>query len=313
MGEEEKLMEQLMELNLKETSLELDIYNAYGTKFPNSNFFDNDTNEQLKLLKDKTLQLHNDIKDQYNSINDMMMEIEGVTADNVNIKENITKLLLQLSETQTTRRGILEENLTSSNVINNIKEKQKKLQTKHEVISGLLKHQETLINKIRSSEYNSKIDYQTEKKNKLEEEDKYMKEDVVSDKKLHAKENNLVSTQKQNKELQGQCDELTKKLEKNRKRRLELQREDKVKPAVKKEKVDEVATNDSNSEDIKMLETTLGMLRCSVCKDRFKSVAITRCFHLFCKECIDENLRNRSRKCPACHTKFGQDDVSSYG
>jgi hypothetical protein len=36
----------------------------------------------------------------------------------------------------------------------------------------------------------------------------------------------------------------------------------------------------------------------------------TRCFHLFCKECIDENLRNRSRKCPACGEKFGQDDVT---
>ena len=37
-----------------------------------------------------------------------------------------------------------------------------------------------------------------------------------------------------------------------------------------------------NQEDSDMLEMTLGMLRCSVCKDRFKSVAITRCFHLFC-------------------------------
>ena len=58
-----------------------------------------------------------------------------------------------------------------------------------------------------------------------------------------------------------------------------------------------------------MLDMALGMLRCSVCKDRFKSAAITRCFHLFCKECIDENLRNRHRKCPACGEKFGQDDV----
>jgi hypothetical protein len=40
------------------------------------------------------------------------------------------------------------------------------------------------------------------------------------------------------------------------------------------------------------------------------SVDTTRCFHLFCKECIDENLRNRSRKCPACGEKFGQDDVT---
>jgi hypothetical protein len=31
-----------------------------------------------------------------------------------------------------------------------------------------------------------------------------------------------------------------------------------------------------NPEDADMLEMTLGMLRCSVCKDRFKSCAITR-------------------------------------
>jgi len=32
-----------------------------------------------------------------------------------------------------------------------------------------------------------------------------------------------------------------------------------------------------NAEETDMLEITLGMLRCSVCKDRFKSCAITRC------------------------------------
>lgn len=31
-----------------------------------------------------------------------------------------------------------------------------------------------------------------------------------------------------------------------------------------------------NAEETDMLEITLGMLRCSVCKDRFKSCAITR-------------------------------------
>jgi E3 ubiquitin-protein ligase BRE1 len=71
------------------------------------------------------------------------------------------------------------------------------------------------------------------------------------------------------------------------------------------------ASTRMTEEDADMLELTLSMLRCSVCKDRFKSVAITRCFHLFCKECIDENLRNRSRKCPACGEKFGQDDVAN--
>lgn len=61
--------------------------------------------------------------------------------------------------------------------------------------------------------------------------------------------------------------------------------------------------------DRELLNVTLDMLRCSVCRDRFKSVAITRCFHMFCRDCIEENLRNRQRKCPACGDKFGQDDV----
>lgn len=72
---------------------------------------------------------------------------------------------------------------------------------------------------------------------------------------------------------------------------------------------DKQSNSSLSGDDTAMLEMTLGMLRCSVCRDRFKNVAITRCFHLFCKECIDENLRNRHRKCPACGEKFGQDDV----
>lgn len=67
--------------------------------------------------------------------------------------------------------------------------------------------------------------------------------------------------------------------------------------------------NDSGEHDVQLGKVALDLLRCSVCTDRFKSVAITRCLHMFCKECIDENLRNRQRKCPACGEKFGQDDV----
>ena len=65
------------------------------------------------------------------------------------------------------------------------------------------------------------------------------------------------------------------------------------------------------SEDAAMLERALSMLQCSICKIRFKNVTLTRCYHLFCSECIDEAIRNRHRKCPACGEKFGQDDVKS--
>ncbi len=141
------------------------------------------------------------------------------------------------------------------------------------------------------------------------------------------------------------CDDLVKQIVNERQQRMEIQREIAVESVRNHENMNEpkavtASTTDGSKDDNdsvllgtihslthslthayslmlthpyllthSLIETTLGMLRCSVCKDRFKSVAITRCYHLFCKECIDENLRNRQRKCPACGDKFGENDV----
>ena len=72
-----------------------------------------------------------------------------------------------------------------------------------------------------------------------------------------------------------------------------------------------VNSTGENSVDKDMLDMTLNMLRCFVCRDRFKSVVITKCYHMFCSECMEANLKTRNRKCPACGEKFGQDDVKT--
>lgn len=59
------------------------------------------------------------------------------------------------------------------------------------------------------------------------------------------------------------------------------------------------------------LEYYKKLVRCSVCADRPKGAIITRCFHMFCRPCIDENLAARHRKCPACSVSFGEKDVHS--
>ena len=53
------------------------------------------------------------------------------------------------------------------------------------------------------------------------------------------------------------------------------------------------------------------MVKCKVCYDRFKDTIITRCCHMFCKACVEQNLKDRHRKCPACGIPFGQADVRS--
>jgi E3 ubiquitin-protein ligase BRE1 len=50
-------------------------------------------------------------------------------------------------------------------------------------------------------------------------------------------------------------------------------------------------------------------LICNVCHDREKSTVISKCFHVFCGECVQQNLRDRHRKCPGCGIKFGEQDV----
>ncbi|CAN8288006.1 unnamed protein product [Cochlearia groenlandica] len=51
------------------------------------------------------------------------------------------------------------------------------------------------------------------------------------------------------------------------------------------------------------------ILKCGVCFDRPKEVVIVKCYHLFCKQCIQRSLEIRHRKCPGCGTAFGQSDV----
>jgi Zinc finger, C3HC4 type (RING finger) len=53
-------------------------------------------------------------------------------------------------------------------------------------------------------------------------------------------------------------------------------------------------------------------LRCGVCQTRHKSVIITKCWHMFCKECIDTRLSLRDRKCPGCSGTFGKPDVQQF-
>lgn len=185
-------------------------------------------------------------------------------------------------------------------------------------MKNVMLQQDSLLSQVRGSEQGARSEVQGLRKASQDMHGSRHGEEqelLEARQKLVDAKHSIDSAHKRNQELQSRCDQLSSQCESERKARLEAQRDSAKLKAVKKEKGASASSSSSsgalNSEDADMLEITLGMLRCSVCKDRFKSVAITRCFHLFCKECIDENLRNRQRKCPACGEKFGQDDVTN--
>lgn len=69
------------------------------------------------------------------------------------------------------------------------------------------------------------------------------------------------------------------------------------------------ALNNENGDDT-ALEGFRLMVRCGICPTaRLKSRALKTCGHLFCKECIDERIQSRNRKCPSCSRAFAAADV----
>ncbi|KAM8794723.1 E3 ubiquitin-protein ligase BRE1B [Eudromia elegans] len=49
-------------------------------------------------------------------------------------------------------------------------------------------------------------------------------------------------------------------------------------------------------------------LTCPCCNSRRKDAVLTKCFHVFCFECVRSRYETRQRKCPKCNAAFGAHD-----
>jgi len=66
-------------------------------------------------------------------------------------------------------------------------------------------------------------------------------------------------------------------------------------------------TMDQMETHVKILK---GRLTCNVCNERDKNTILLRCRHMFCRQCVDINIKNRSRKCPGCGQRFDMKEVA---
>lgn len=263
--------------------------------------------------------LQESLVDTLASISDLTLEIEGVATEEAKVREQTARTLQQIAENLSMQRGVLEENVKLSEQAAELLALCTEIDKKIELTQALVSQQEKILQRLKTEESTAKGELSALKRVEAEEKTKTSSDGSRikgSVSKLNVAEKSLQQILKKNAQLQSQCDHLARQWDKERRLRFNAQREARPQapPAPTKREEASGAKGTSASltdEEASLLESSLGILRCSVCKDRFKSVAITRCYHLFCKECIDENLRNRHRKCPACGEKFGSDDVRS--
>ncbi|CRH01100.1 trophozoite exported protein 1, putative [Plasmodium relictum] len=50
-------------------------------------------------------------------------------------------------------------------------------------------------------------------------------------------------------------------------------------------------------------------LICSVCMENFRNYIIIKCGHIYCENCIFNNIKTRNRKCPQCKIPFDKKDL----
>lgn len=65
----------------------------------------------------------------------------------------------------------------------------------------------------------------------------------------------------------------------------------------------------SSPELIESIEKYRKLLRCPTCDRNYKDTVIDKCMHVLCRECVDNRLKTRSRKCPVCAESFCATDV----
>ncbi|CEP17270.1 hypothetical protein [Parasitella parasitica] len=111
-------------------------------------------------------------------------------------------------------------------------------------------------------------------------------------------------------ELQKMLKEKTRLLDEEK--RLQDQTEENYEKM--KKRWDKISQGDNPAEQqlIDECEELRALLKCSTCRQRFRTHILTRCMHTFCKNCIDARLETRQRRCPTCSEPFGANDVKNF-
>uniref|UniRef100_A0A8C1Y9Y0 E3 ubiquitin protein ligase n=1 Tax=Cyprinus carpio TaxID=7962 RepID=A0A8C1Y9Y0_CYPCA len=111
-------------------------------------------------------------------------------------------------------------------------------------------------------------------------------------------------------EVRTQLEAVQQRLSAVREEVVENSNEDISKLRRKIEKAKKPAENIRNGDEIlnEEINDYKARLTCPCCSSRVKDAVLTKCFHVFCFECVKTRYDTRQRKCPKCNAAFGAND-----
>ena len=264
--------------------------------------------EKVEIYKKEIERLKNEIlKERKNyqglaELNDMSQK--NITELNTTIK-NLKNKIDELNQNYS---KVLNEKTESKQNISFLTEMKEVLEKKNEV------YKEQLDNyAIYTKKMEDELEMQKKLNNSLEEAKKLNEKDIEILKSKNIENLKNIDKEKMMKDdLQNKFNDL-----KNNKKKMAIDYD------VLKTKYDDLCKAkqfDPNSIDVENINKEVEVLKlenqkfremvhCKVCKTEIKNVVITKCFHTFCKKCIDAAIESRKRRCPICRELISQNDV----
>ncbi len=270
-----------------------------------------DQTKKIRSLEENIRELHKNLSNKKQEeaalLNDM--EITGQAFEDM--QEQNVRLMQQLKEKDDANFKLISERIKLENV-------QKILREEKEIyaqqVSTLQEQHENQL--LVSKKLEEQLQVLTQNVTLLERElvhthaacEAYKRQAVENVQMLHDLKLNAQKYMCQLKEAQQQIDEKSELLAAQSFSSKRAQEEIKhLQAKLERQKKFEMATSldEVLREEIKEYKE---QLRCPSCKVKQKDAVLTKCFHVFCYDCLHKRYETRQRKCPKCNANFGAND-----
>ncbi|XP_033213757.1 E3 ubiquitin-protein ligase Bre1 isoform X2 [Belonocnema kinseyi] len=272
---------------------------------------DEDAQMKIKKLEEQTYSLQKQVASQKQEEEALLNEMEVTGQAFEDMQEQNSRLIQQLREKDDANFKLMTERIKSNQLHKLAREEKDVLKEQVTTLTTQVEAANVVVRKLEEKErllQNSLATVEKELALRQQAMEMHKRKAIESaqsaaDLKLH-----LEKYHSQMKEAQQVVAEKTSSLEAEAYKTKRLQEEiaqlrrkvERMKKIELAETLDEVM-----AEELREYKETL---TCPSCKVKRKDAVLTKCFHVFCWDCLRTRYETRQRKCPKCNCAFGAND-----
>uniref|UniRef100_A0A0R3RFY0 E3 ubiquitin protein ligase n=1 Tax=Elaeophora elaphi TaxID=1147741 RepID=A0A0R3RFY0_9BILA len=299
-------------LKLENDKLQLHIKKLVGADHREKmKYYSDEAQRKIRSLEETADRLRKEAHSARQEEEGLMNDVETTGQAFEEMQEQNTRLLQQLREKDDANLKLMAERIRANQYQKKMSEERERTEERISSLQNQIEAQQLMISKLEETEKllrqkNSHLEHQLrliEQANDMHKRKAIECSQTSADYKAQLEKCNSQLNDAQQavttKTSQQEVDSFKiKRLEEEKSiLRKKLERTKKME---KMENWDEVL-----NEEIRELKD---ILTCPSCKVRRKDAVLTKCFHVFCMECMKTRYETRRRKCPKCNAAFGAND-----